>query len=296
MDDIEKKKDKKGIPWHPAFVEALQATLIDYKDALEYQLEHPLNTEPLRIDILVIKKRPDVVIKRSIAEIFRLENIVEYKSPTDFLSINEFYKALARAYLYKALADVKISDLTLSFVVAAQPRKLFQHLRRALGYAVDERHPGVFAVTGAVMPIQIIDIRELSEEDNHWLRNLDRNLSGESLRQIIRLEQKHGRRINLDAYLYAVLSANQEKLKKEDFLMLTKKTIAIIEEIGWGQKWLQKGIQKGRQEGIQEGIQETQMKTARAMLADGDSLAKISRITEIPLKTLKTLQKELPAK
>jgi len=206
MNNTEKKKDKKGIPWHPAFVEALQATLIDYKDVLEYRLEHPLNTEPLRIDILVIKKRPDVVIKRSIAEIFRLENIVEYKSPTDSLSINEFHKALARAHLYKALADVKIVDLTLSFVVTAQPRKLFQHLRRALGCAVDERHPGVFAVTGAMMPIQIIDIRELSEEDNHWLRNLDRNLSGENLRRIIRLEQKYDNRINLDAYLYAHLS------------------------------------------------------------------------------------------
>ena len=112
------------------------------------------------------------------------------------------------------------------------------------------------------------------------------------MRRIIRLEQKYGNRINLDAYLYAVLSANQEKLKKEDFLMLTKKTIAIIEEIGWGQKWLQ----KGRQEGIREGIQKNQLKTARAMLADGDSLAKVSRITEIPQKTLKTLKKELTAK
>jgi len=29
------------------------------------------------------------------------------------------------------------------------------------------------------------------------------------------------------------------------------------------------------------------LKTARAMIAEGDSLAKIARVTEIPLKTLK---------
>jgi hypothetical protein len=37
--------------------------------------------EPLRIDVLVIKKRPEVVVKKQIAEIFRQENIVEYKNP-----------------------------------------------------------------------------------------------------------------------------------------------------------------------------------------------------------------------
>ena len=76
--------------------------------------------------------------------------------------------------------------------------------------------------------------------------------------------------------------------------MLTKKTIKIIEEIGWGQKWRQKGRQEGLQEGLQglqkglqEGIQKTQLKTARALLAEGDSLAKISRVTGISVKTLK---------
>ena len=59
----DKKKGSKEILWHPAFVVALKstlkatlkATLIDFSDALDYKLEHPLNTEPLRIDVLVIK-------------------------------------------------------------------------------------------------------------------------------------------------------------------------------------------------------------------------------------------------
>ena len=298
---MEAKKNKKEIQWHPAFVVALQALLIDYKDVLEYRLEHPLTTGPLRIDILVVKKRPDVVVKRQIAEIFRQDNIIEYKSPTDFLSVNEFHKALARVHLYKALTDgVGVDDLTLSFIVSRRPRELFRHMRETLGYAVDERYPGVFVATGAMMPIQVIDIRKLSEDENIWLQSLNRNLPGERLRRVLQLEQKYGNRLNLDAYLHVVLAANQENLGKEDFIVLTARTKKIFEEIGWMEQWRQKARQEGRQEGElkgrqegelkgrQEGRQEGKLEAARAMFAEGDSIDKIARVTGISQRKLKT--------
>jgi hypothetical protein len=300
MDDTEKKKDTKGIPWHPAFVVALQATLIDYRDDLEYELEHPLTSEPLRIDVLVVKKRPEAVVKRQIAEIFRQYNIVEYKSPSDSLSINEFHKAFARANLYKALTrKVEVPELTLSFVVASYPRGLFHYLQKTLGYGVAERHSGIHVVTGAMMPIQIINTVKLSEEENIWLRNLNRNLAEEGLRWLRRLEREYGKLIDPGAYLYAVLTANQDKLSKEDFLMLTARTRKIIEEIGWGEEWRRKGELKGRQEGELKGRQEGRLEgrqegelkgkleTARAMFTEGDSIEKIARVTGISRKTLK---------
>ena len=276
MNDVETKKDQQqGIPWHPAFVVALKATLIDYADDLRYELEHPLVSEPLRIDVLVIKKRPEAVIKKQIAEIFRHENIFEYKSPRKTLSVNEFHKAFARVHLYKALSDVKVSDLTLSFVVTKYPRELFRHLRNSLGYTVQERHPGVNVVTGAMIPIQVLITSKLSEEENDILRNLGDKMPEKNFRWMGKLEQKLGNRIDLGAYLYAVLMANQDKLSKEDYLMLTARTQKIFEEIGWGDKWRREGIEEGR------------LKAAKAMLAEGDSFAKIARVTEIPVKTLK---------
>ena len=108
MDDAENKaENKKDIQWHPAFVVAIQALLIDYKDDLDYILEHPLTTGALSIDMLVIKKRPDAVIKRQIAEIFRQENIIEYKSPTDYLSVDDFHKATSKNSKIKACGRVK---------------------------------------------------------------------------------------------------------------------------------------------------------------------------------------------
>ena len=283
MDDTEKteKKNKKDddIPWHPAFVVALQATLIEYKDALDYRFEHPLTSDPLRIDILVIKKRPETVVKKQIAEIFRRENIFEYKSPTDYLSIDEFHKALSRLHLYKALTkNVNIPDLTLSFVVTVHPRELFRHLHDTLGYTSEERHPGIFVITGGMIPIQIINSIKLSEDENHWLRNLTRKLSKpeQDLKWLRRLKKEYDSVLDLSAYLYAIVEANRQRLNKEETDMLWSAEICkTFEELGWTEKWMEKGIEKGK------------LETAHAMFAEGDSPEKISRVTKIPLNTLK---------
>jgi hypothetical protein len=94
------------IAWHPAFVEAIQAELEEYLDVLEFHAEHPLTTEPLRIDVLIVKKRVDVVIRKNIARIFREHNIIEYKSPDDYISRSDFQKTQAYAWLYASLHNV----------------------------------------------------------------------------------------------------------------------------------------------------------------------------------------------
>ncbi|MDR1301550.1 MAG: hypothetical protein LBK43_03655, partial [Treponema sp.] len=57
--------------WHPAFLQAIQLELIDYKDSLQFTSEYQLATEPLRVDLLIIKKHPSLVIHKNIARIFR---------------------------------------------------------------------------------------------------------------------------------------------------------------------------------------------------------------------------------
>jgi hypothetical protein len=56
-----------------------------YRDVLQFNSEFQLGSEPLRIDVVIIKKTQDVTIDRAIAAIFKSTNIVEYKSPTDHL-------------------------------------------------------------------------------------------------------------------------------------------------------------------------------------------------------------------
>ncbi|MDR3182318.1 MAG: hypothetical protein LBT89_05235, partial [Planctomycetaceae bacterium] len=80
------------IAWHPAFVQAIQLELADYKDVLEYESEYQLTSEPLKIDVLIIKKRSNVVIKKNIGQIFKQCNVVEYKSPDDRFTIWDYHK------------------------------------------------------------------------------------------------------------------------------------------------------------------------------------------------------------
>jgi hypothetical protein len=57
-------------------------------------------------------------------------------------------------------------------VESHQPTKLFAHLKKDRGWAVEKRSAGIYIVTGDIVRIQIIDSRELSEAENLWLKTL----------------------------------------------------------------------------------------------------------------------------
>jgi hypothetical protein len=130
--------DLQHIPWHPAFLEALQMELQEYQDALEFHPEYQLTSEPLRIDCVVIKKAKDIVIKKNITVIFREWNLLEYKSPDDYVSVTDFYKVYGYACLYTSFQRVSIKSLTLSFVESHYPQKLLDHLNNERNYTVAE--------------------------------------------------------------------------------------------------------------------------------------------------------------
>ncbi|MDR2746641.1 MAG: hypothetical protein LBB77_04260, partial [Treponema sp.] len=59
------------ITWHTAFRDGIRLTFLPYRDVLSFEFEYPLNTEPLRIDAVIIKKQPDAVIDNPLGAIFR---------------------------------------------------------------------------------------------------------------------------------------------------------------------------------------------------------------------------------
>ena len=173
------------ITWHPAFIEAIQLELEEYKDFLEFKSEYRLSKEPLRIDCIVIKKAQDVIIRKNIAKIFRDVNLLEYKSPGDYVSVNDFYKIYGYACLYCSFEGVPVTGITVSFVGSRYPKKLITHLRETKGYVVEESGFGIYTVKGDTLPIQIIDTRRLSADENLWLKDLNNGLDGHQMRRII---------------------------------------------------------------------------------------------------------------
>lgn len=63
------------VQWHPGFVAAMNLGLKEYRDALIFEKEFNLNTKPLEIDLLIIKKDPSAHISNEIGGFFKGHNI-----------------------------------------------------------------------------------------------------------------------------------------------------------------------------------------------------------------------------
>ena len=139
--------EKAAIQWHLGFYGAAEIELISNKDELEFQREYNLGKEPLRMDLLIIKKPANVQIENEIGHIFKKYNVVEYKSPDDSLSIDDFYKTIGYACLYKGLGEsineVPAEELTVSIFRESFPRELFKALETS-GSTIDEHSQGIY--------------------------------------------------------------------------------------------------------------------------------------------------------
>ncbi|MDR0403325.1 MAG: hypothetical protein LBH35_07035, partial [Treponema sp.] len=207
------QRKKQPVTWHTAFYDAIRLELYQYRDVLSFEFEHPLNTEPLRIDVVIIKKEPGAVIEKPLGALFRGVNLVEYKSPQDYLATGDFHKVGAYARLYSVMNRTEITDITLSFVEEAHPRKLLDYLRDVYGYTVTEKWPGIYYVSGDIMPIQIIESKRLEGEDDIWLRELRSGLDAGRLKKILE-ESKALPKEALSAYINMVLRANLRGLQE----------------------------------------------------------------------------------
>jgi len=168
------------IKWHPAFAAAIQLEFKEYKDHLSYKIEHQLTDEPLRIDVVVIKKLDDIEINKTIGKIFRKYNVVEYKSPTDYFSIDDYYKVKSYAYLYKVLSektnDINIEEITISIVVSKYPKKLIKYLKEEQGVNIKQIENGIYYLQNTDIKTQIIvNNKDLNKKESEYLKLLQIN-------------------------------------------------------------------------------------------------------------------------
>ena len=90
------------LQWHPAFDAALHIELEEDLNILDIKNEYTLSKKPMQLDILIVKKEGSRKVKKTFGHIFRQHNIIEYKSPEDYLSINDFYKVYGYTCFYQS--------------------------------------------------------------------------------------------------------------------------------------------------------------------------------------------------
>jgi hypothetical protein len=234
--------------WHEAFSQALEMELADYRDVLVFDSEVKLTSEPLRIDCVVIKKAKNVTIKKNIASHFKEWNLFEYKSPGDYVSVADFYKVYAYACLYASFNNVPVTGMTISFVESRHSPKLLGHLQKERGYTVAETFPGIYTVSGDIMPIQVIESRKLPAEENIWLKSLRDGLNYTERDRINTEIARQGKDAQIAAYLEVITKANP-KILQEAF-MSKKSSLTFeqaLENVGLTAKWEARGRTEGEE-------------------------------------------------
>ena len=217
-----------NIQWHPGFYGAAELEFLSNKGDLEFQREFNLSKEPVRMDLLIIKKLADVQIKNELGHIFKKYNVAEFKSPDDALSIDDYYKTVGYACLYKGLGEtvdqIPANELTISIFRESYPREMFEAMKN-LGMEIKEQYPGIYYVSGkqALFDTQIVVTKQLDKETHRTLRILSKHVREEDVRafveKAVRMSEP-GDRNNVDAVLQVSVSANKEirETKQETLL------------------------------------------------------------------------------
>ena len=183
------EREESRIQWHPAFYAATKLELRDNIDELEFYPEYNLSKKPLQADLLIIEKNSDVQIKNVIGHIFRKHNIVEYKSPGDGMTVDDFYKCVAYACLYKSTGEnvnaVAGDELSITMIRESYPKSMMRELKR-LGISFIRYDSGIYYSQNFFIPAQLIVTQELKPNEHRSLRVLSRKADEKDVKGFIK--------------------------------------------------------------------------------------------------------------
>lgn len=211
------RQRKQNINWHAAMVAALRIDLRAYEGHLEYLPEFPLgkSKDSLKSDLLIIKRTDRIVIENPVAERFLSYNLIEYKSPADYFSVDDFYKLTAYGCLFKTsvrkVDGIPAGQITLTMICTRYPKSALKKLF-AQGITVRMRKSGIYDVSGALFQMQIIVSRQIHAEDALWLKCLDNEIRDRNLFEKLESEyRKHGKEELYMTPMNAIIRSNYRR-------------------------------------------------------------------------------------
>jgi len=284
------------LQWHSGFSAALRVELEDELDELCIEDEHILSKKPMQIDVLVVKKKGEQPIRKNIGRIFRKHNIIEYKSPEDYLSINDFYKVYGYTCFYqsetKRVKDIPPEEITMTFICNHYPQKLLEHLKKFKGIEVEKQEAGLYYLLGDSFPIQLVIVKELSKEENYWLQNLRCNLkTGEEIQEVVRRYEQVKHKAYYSDVMNLIVRANQKQMEEEKNMCEALNEL-FAEELKEADL---RGRKEGRKEGRSVGQIEKLKELVQKKLAKNQSIEKIADDLVEDVEVIRKIVKELNA-
>ena len=284
------------LQWHSGFSAALRVELEDELDELCIEDEHMLSKKPMQIDVLVVKKKGEQPIRKNIGRIFRKHNIIEYKSPEDYLSINDFYKVYGYTCFYqsetKRVKDIPPEEITMTFICNHYPQKLLEHLKKFKGIEVEKQEAGLYYLLGDSFPIQLVIVKELSKEENYWLQNLRCNLkTGEEIQEVVMRYEQVKHTAYYSDVMNLIVRANQKQMEEEKNMCEALNEL-FAEELKEADL---RGRKEGRKEGRSVGQIEKLKELVQKKLAKNQSIEKIADDLVEDVEVIRKIVKELNA-
>ena len=284
------------LQWYSGFSAALRVELEDELDELCIEDEHMLSKKPMQIDVLVVKKKGEQPIRKNIGRIFRKHNIIEYKSPEDYLSINDFYKVYGYTCFYqsetKRVKDIPPEEITMTFICNHYPQKLLEHLKKFKGIEVEKQEAGLYYLLGDSFPIQLVIVKELSKEENYWLQNLRCNLkTGEEIQEVVRRYEQVKHKAYYSDVMNLIVRANQKQMEEEKNMCEALNEL-FAEELKEADL---RGRKEGRKEGRSVGQIEKLKELVQKKLAKNQSIEKIADDLAEDVEVIRKIVKELNA-
>ena len=254
MEKPNERRPSTKIQWHPAFCAAAELELRFNKDDLEFKREYNLSKKPLQMDLLIIEKRKGVQIQNEIGKIFRGHNIIEYKSPDDGMTIDNFFKTLGYAFLYKGLGEkvnqIPLRELTVSLFRASAPKELLNQISKE-GYIIERQSPGIYYVNGLSVPTQIVVTNELNSQNHESLKVLSKSAQTDDIQRFTELASaftEPGDKEKADAVLQVSVAANR---KNYDKVRRTSDMCEALRELM--KEEIEEELKKNHEQGIKGG-------------------------------------------
>ena len=106
--------------------------------------------------------------------------------------------------------------------------------------------PGIYTLEGDILPIQLIDSRRLSADENLWLKDLNNKLEPLEVQRVLADIYRQGKAARIKAYLEAIVRANTEAIQEAINMSNSGLTVEqVFENVGWIAKWEARGVAKG---------------------------------------------------
>ncbi len=252
------------IHYHPGFYGATELEFRLERAELSFTIEYTLFKEPTRIDMLVVTKEQGALLDNEVGRIFKQYNILEYKSPNQELSIDDFFKVCGYGCMYKAQGDIvdqiPEDQITVSLFRDTYPRELFKALEES-GRTIEQPYPGIYYIKGRLMfDTQIVVMKQLEADRHSAFRVLSRDAKEQDVRKFLMESAaltKQGDKANADAVFQVSIQANLElyaKIRRDDFMC------KAMEDL------MQDVIEKRVQEATLETAQKSRLESIAAMM------------------------------